>query len=375
MDAGRLLKSINDIMSDEEVLALQSHFQKISTAYNEVQPNSNIVDSERESIKQALVDSSLINYVRSDYEILEALGATEYFGEESFSKLNEILRGEPHTIKTELADFVRERQELLGNFVKMKASFDAFDIKPRELDNGNYQFGFTLPDSYRDFISLETVLKDIHQLLSAVAHAVKEPADFKISYVSSSELQFYINVVQSFAANMTVLLDCALRLYGSYGMYNDLQEKFGIFSSTARKKQAVQITEEDKAERAKDFAEQLIKELGIETPDDQNRVRILFARFLRHMEKGVGAEIRTPSITVPEDPAEDATPQERNTVKQLKQDYQRKVEIDTKNKAIYMLQKNNFDGVKLDFLEAVSKEKITEIKVKKASVKRRRKHT
>ena len=370
MDVGRLLKTANDIGSDEEGLAIQSCFQKILNAYNE--GKSEVVETERATLKEALGNSMLTNYVRSDYEILFALEAGQYFGDGSLAKLNEILHGAPHLVKVELGTFVQKRQELLNKLKTLRNSLDAFNIETRELDDEHYQFGFSLPDSYKDFVSVNKVLEDVRLLLAAVADAVDESKEFKIAYTSSSELQFFIDISQRLADYTAMIIDCALRIYGTYSMYKDLKEKM-MGLSGERKKEALRIAEEDKLERAKDFADELIKDLKIEEHDDQNRVRMLFARFLKHMEDGVGVEIRTPSITPPDEPTEDASSQQLANYKEIKRGYDRKIEIDLKNKEIHMLQINNFNGVKLEFLEEVLKGQVTTLKSKKSNRKSGRK--
>ncbi len=368
MDAGRLLKTVNDILEDEENLALQSDFQKVSTAYSDGRYDA--VEEERNVLTLHLRESKLSNYVRSDLEILSTLEAERHFGDESLANINEILSSEAHTVKTRLNDFVSERQVLIDNFRNMKKAFDAFDFESRELTDSMYQFGFTLPETYRDFVSVQRVLSDMHNLLAAVADATGQPKDFRISYVSSSELQFYVDVGQALAGNMATVLDCALRLYAAYAAYHELSERFTLFKGD-RKKEAMKLTSDEKADASKEFADELIAELKIEKPADQTSVRILFAKFLQHMQKGVGAEVRTPTIDEPEEPSEDASAEEKAEAKQLKKGYTRKIEIDIKNKEIYKLQVTDFGGIKLDFLEAVIKDDIKTLKQKVKPTKSR----
>jgi hypothetical protein len=371
MDAGRLLKTVSDVLHDEDNFELQNHFQKILDAFSQGQRD--IIDSERSALKDALPGSNLANYVRTDYEILEALGAIEYFGDRSLARLNEILRGETHAIKDDLAKFILERKRLLDKFGKLETAMDEFGIEQRELPEGQYQFAFVLPESYRDLASVEGVVRDVHLLLDAVAAAKNELSVFRVGYVSSSELQFYIDLGSAMAQNMGAVMDSALKLFERYQAYDTLKAKTSVLSKQ-RKENAIRLAEEEKEERKKDFADTLINELGIENPEDQNRVRTLFAKFLLHLEKGVTTEIRTPLMDEPEDSPEDATSEEKQKITALKKQYKQKASIDAKSKEMYILQVNNFGGVKLDFLEEVIREHAQELKrkAKKKTAKKKR---
>ena len=347
METSRLLKAIADIQNDEKTFGFQGKFQSIANLY--AQGNPDALNTERDALKVGLENSLLANYVQSDFKILDKLSVRGFFGEESYDQLNAILASQAHEITKKLNDFIQQRQEAINKLNQANSALAAFNLKATELTDGEYEIGFSLPIEYQNVHDLEKVLGDIRQLLAEVAAAVGEPADFKISYVNNGSIELYIQASQVLAQSFDIIVDYALKTYGCIEMIRNLKKGFDGFAKK-RKIDMEGQAEAEKDEKVETLMTQMTAELKIEAPEVKTRVVLNFKKFLKHLERGVAAEVRTPHVPVPPEAPEGADKEEKARVKALKTQYDTKKQIDQRNKEIYKLQSRNFDGLDTKFL-------------------------
>lgn len=348
MDTGRLLKVIEDIQSDEKKFALQSKFQNVLNFYTQNNPDS--LNKEKESLLTALRESRLSNYVLTDFKILDTLGVRGLFGDESYEALDAILDSQAHEVVKKLTEFTQKRQDAINRLAAAKSALQAFKLTPRELTDGQYEIGFSLPAEYQNLNDLESTLRDINQLLSEIASAVGESADFQITYVNNGSIEIFIHASFQLAHSFDILLDYALKMYAAAGMFRGIGKSIEHFEKKRRTAMEKAAKEEQK-ERSDALLSKMVEELGITNVEIQSRVKNLFIKFLEHFERGVSAEVRTPSLSEPEPPKADADPAEVARVEQIKEQYKEKRVIDDRNKEIFKLQSNNFDGLNTKFLK------------------------
>lgn len=353
MDTDKLLKIIEDIQKDEQDFKFQTRFQNILNFYNENNPEA--LNNEKENIRADLEKSLLSIYVMTDYKILQGLNIANLFGINSQQEINNILNSQAHEVKSKLETFINQRQEALTKLDNIKNSLVAFGIKPRILEDNEYEIGFSFPEEYTELGNLEDVLGDIQNFLAALAEVSGESKSFKIKSVSNGSIDMFIGARLELAQHFGTALDYALKIYASIKAYQDL--KNGYQNYVKKRKEAMEkANREEMEERANNLVEDFIKILKINEPSKATSVRLLFKKILKHFEKGVGAEVRTPFIPEPEEPAADASEDVKKNFKERKKLYELKQGIDEKNKEVFILQQNNFFGMDTKFLNEVNVE-------------------
>lgn len=353
MDTGKLLKIIEDIQQDEQKFNFQARFQNILNFYNENNPEA--LNNEKESMSTDLERSLLSSYVMTDYKILQGLSIANFFGINSHQELNNILNSQAHEVKSKLETFINQRQDALSKLDNIKNSLVAFGIKPRILEASEYEIGFSLPAEYTELENFEDVLGDIRNFLVSLADASGESKSFKIKYVNNGSLDMFIASGLELAQHFDTALDYALKIYASIKVYQDLKNGYQNYAKK-RKDAMEKANREEMEESANYLVEEFIKILKISEPAKATSVRLLFKKMLKHFEKGVSAEVRTPSIPEPEEPPADTEEDVKKNFREKKKLYELKKGVDEKNKAIFILQQNNFYGMNTQFLNEVNEE-------------------
>jgi hypothetical protein len=347
MDTGKLLKVIEDVQKDESGFAFQAKFQKILDLYPTNNPDA--LNTEKDALQKGLSQARLSNYVLTDFKILEGLTMDTLFGDRSWVELNNILNNQAHEVAKKLTDFVTQRQAALTKLGAIKSTLNAVNINARELKEKEYEIGFSFPEEYQKLTNFEEVLKDVQLFLVAVASATGENKDFRINYVSNGTIEIFIHASQQLAQYFSTALEYALKVYETVQMAGALKKGYENFTQD-KKDTMDKITDADKEEKSKAFIEELMSQLKIETPDDKNRVTILFGKILKHFESGVSAEVKTPIISKPDEPLETDDETTRNKIAELKQQYEINKVIDSRNKRIFKLQQTKIEGLSAGFL-------------------------
>lgn len=351
MDTGKLLKIIEDIQKDEQNFGFQAVFQNILNFYNE--NNRDALNKEKERLYNDLLRSLLSNYVMTDYKIMEGLGVTKYFGNGSQQELDRILGSQAHEVKSELETYVNQRQESLNKLENVKNSLIAFGVKPRVLADNQYEIGFYFPEEYTDLANLEDLLGDIKNFLISLAVAANESKSFKINSVSNGSIEFFINAGLKLADYFGAALDYALKIYAAVKACEDLRNNYQNF--VKKRKDAIEkLNKEEADEKTQKLVDEFIKKLGIKEPEKETSVRQLFKKMLKHIGKGVSAEVRTPSLPEPEPPTANAGKDIKKDFSEKKKLYEVKTKLDEKNKEIFILQQNNFYGINTQFLDIIN---------------------
>ena len=347
METGRLLKTIEDIQGDEKDFAFQGQFQAILDYYTQNNPDA--LNETKAKIYANLAKSRLADYVQSDFKILDQLNVRSFFGSESYDTVQTILNSQAHEISKKLTEFIQKRQDAVNKLNQVKISLDAFKLSARQLLNDEYEIGFSFPEEYQNVRELKAALEDINQLLSEIASHSGESADFHISYVNNGSIEVYIQAGLHLAHNFDVMLDYALKVYGVIDASQKLMRGLGNFSAKRKIAMEAEI-EAEKVEKSDALLEQMTVELDIKTPETKSRVIIQFKKLLRHFERGVSAEVRTPELAPPVEVAATASPEEKERARELKIQYAQKERIDQRNKEIYKLQSGDFSVLDTKFL-------------------------
>lgn len=350
MDTGKLLQIIQDTQAEESIASTQASLNNIIAYYGQnTAEGLESIAAEKEKLHNTLTELSPVSkYATSDYHALDKLGVSNIFGPGLYQRLEDILASPTYEVAALLQELVAERDQAITNLNNIQTGMTHFDLKSRELDDNNYEIGFTLPDTYSDLDKTETALKDFRLVLESLADATDSQQPLRIKYVSNGTIEYFIHAGVDLAQNFDVLLDYAIKIYTAIKIYEDGKKFLKNFKAD-RKKKVSSLVDEQKQEDVNSLVEAMIKELKISN-DKKTELTGRFKAFLKHYQSGVSAEVRTPNLKAPEEPAESATKQEKAAYKQASLNYEKKKAIDQRNQQIFILQQNNFYGMDTKFL-------------------------
>lgn len=350
MDTGKLLQIIQDTQDEESIASTQSSLNNIISFYSQnTAEGLESISAEKQKLHNTLTELSPISkYATSDFHAMEKLGISTIFGPGLYQRLEEIFASPTYEVAGLLQVLVAERDQAIANLASMQSGMAHFHLKSRELDDSNYEIGFTLPETYADLDKTEAALKDFRLVLESLADATNSQQPLRIKYVSNGTIEYFIHAGVDLAQNFDVLLDYAIKIYTAIKMYEDGKKFLKNFKAD-RKKQANSLVDAQKEDEVDGLVDSMVKELKIAT-DKKVEVTGRFKEFLKHIQAGVCAEVRTPKLQAPEEPAESATKQEKAAHKQALANYEKKREIDQRNQQIFILQQNNFYGMDTKFL-------------------------
>ena len=357
MDTGKLLAVIDDIQSDEAKYGLQAQYQAILNALGQNDPA--LVNSSKATLEQNVGAGRLHSYVLTDFEVLEEIGIISYFSNRSLVTLDNILHSQSFEVTPQLTQFITERQAALDKINAIKSSLNAVQLEGHVLVNDEYEIGFSFPEKYQKVTEFERVLKDMRELLEDVARATGQETEFTISYVSNGTIEIFIKAGVKLATEFDKVLEVVLQVYESLQMAASIKNLYMKTFSKEAQDAVNLVNEAESAKHVQELIDKLCDELGITEPIDRNRVDKFLRRFLKHLEHGVSAEVRTPNIPAPESLATDATEEQKELFRETQGQLLAKAAIDARNVEIYKLQQTNFGGVVTALLPEGDEEETT----------------
>lgn len=334
MDARKILQKINLIIEIEDAYNLQNSFSNIFSYYTSNDPQS--LESEKERIPEVIENSEINNFVNSDLRILEGIGIRGYFDMESIENLEEMLKAPGYEAQNRLSEFVNERAQLLALIRQLKSSLDALEVEEEQTQDV-YQFVLSLPGKYRDLNELEKFLKNIKVILQELNSKVKGTPP-KIISVNNGSIEFFIEVAPSLADQLTNVLDHLLKVYATKKMFDEGRIWYGDFAQK-RKKEMDKITDEQLTEKQEEIFAELLNDLPTDTEEDKTRLKKLISEFVKHLENGVHAEIKTPEIEEPEEISDEDDAATKRQKREEQKRFEQKQAIDALNKKLYLAQK------------------------------------
>lgn len=349
MDTGKLIKVIDDIRADEQASSFQAILESIYTYYQQNDPDS--VNEAKDDVIDGISTSRIFLYGAPEYKVLEKLEAVTFFGPGLLEELNNILDMQAHEVVAALQAFTSKRATKLTSLNQLRASLVEVGFESRQLTDGDYEIAFSLPNEYLEVSKTREALDDLYDFLNALSHAIDKQQPLKIKYVSSGSIEFYIQAGVDLAQNFDIVLDYALKIYAAIEATIHIKK---AIKKRMSKKHAVVAEKSATAslkEETEEFTNQMIESLQLKSEDDKNRVKMLFKRFLNHIEKGVSAEVLTPKLQAPAEPPEDASTEDEKKYKSSKKAYKRNLAIEQRNREMFELQQGGFDEATIKLLE------------------------
>lgn len=342
MDIKKVLQKINLILSIEDHHGLQGMFENILSYYQSNDPEN--LDNQKVSLKSAIEESEINNFIQSDFSILEGLGIRGYFDTESLDYLEEMLISPGYTIQNKITDFVNKRAELLQHIRQLKSSVEAFGLH-EETTQKTYQIALSLPTEYRDLGEMEKILKDTKTLLQEINSKFPESAPPKIVSVNNGSIELFIEVGKDLALHIYNIIGHIVTIYAFIKAYKDAQKGYDSYK-LERKREMDKIAKEELEDRKKELLDDIVKELPLENEEERTRATSLIVVFIdKHIEKGVHLEIKPPILEEPERISDNDSEEIKKQKQIAINAFEQKKLIDTKNKELFSAQK---EGIRLE---------------------------
>lgn len=339
MDIRKILRIINLIINLDKEYNLQWLFQSINTYFE--QQNIDQIKKVKSDIYEYINKSEIWNFVNSDIKILKNIWIYWFFDISVIDKFDNILKSGYET-KTKLTSFVSERNELLDKIETLKSSIEWLWVELDKEELNNYSLIFSFPEKYHHLDNLEKVTNDIKNFLNELNSNWKEREKFKITSVNNWCIEFFIQAWVFLADNFSIAVDYFIKAYTLVKAWEDWKKSYKNWDSK-RKKEVEKIAKEQLEEDKKELLESFIKDLEVNelTIEDASRLKWLFVKLSKHFEEWVTAEVKTPLIEKPENLWEESTEEEKSNFETNNKLYNKKTEIDERNKQLYMFQQEN----------------------------------
>ena len=335
MDVRKILQNINLILDIENKYQMQHLFQEILSFYQSNDPDN--LRARKESISQAIENSEIGNFAHSDLNILEGIGIRGYFDIDSVKKLEDMLKSPGYEAQNQLIEFVNERAELVNKIIQLQSSLKALEVEEEQIET--YQIVLSLPEQYQDLGELEKFLKDIGLLLQELNSKDENSKPLKIVSVNNGSIEIFVQVGQELVGWFSDIVDCILKIYGAIQAYEKGKTYYYRNLTKKRREKVDKIAQEDLEEKKKQEIDKLIKQLPVETAEDETRIKPFVDNLIKHIENGVHAEVRTPKIKEPEEISDEDDDETRKQKEEALKQIEIKRAIDDKNKQLFLAQK------------------------------------
>lgn len=362
MDTAKLLNVISDLDNEEDASSINSQLQTLVSNINANQ-SAEIISNEK-SIKALFENSRVNNYVPSNLEILHAIGADEYFGNNAFTKVSSILNSNayniPKTVK-DLQDYIAKREKYVTVLKSTRENLQFLNFESYFPEGDNYQIGLLLPDGYTHN-KIATVTKELNKwdkVIKTFKELVGEPAeDTEINFVSNGTLEFFINNSPAIGMALAFAVERIVKVYKNIVEIRQTRDKLKALGLPSSEQKTIEKQEKEHLSKELDkVSSELVKEFAsnkIET-GRLNELKIAIKGHVVYMAKcidnGIIIEINPPEIEEPDETSAEATVAEKKEAKKAKVDYDKKLkEIEVVQKSMDVIKTVGKLGIDLSKL-------------------------
>jgi hypothetical protein len=256
------------------------------------------------------------------------------------------------------AKALKDIQEILKNITAFQTaitntigSFKTLGIESEELEEGECEFGYTIPRKYIEnkLSSLKDEISELSFILNHISEAVKgEKEEFKVKTISSSDFLFYIIIGLQVADVISKATERILNQYKQIleikSLRNQLKEN-GVPAS--KTKDIEKHVNGMMAEEIKRIAKEVVEEHYIGENGRKNELEnglvISLNKLANRIDKGFNVEIRVKPLDKPNE--EDEIPEDYqeklDLVNKIQQSAKNIEFIETKGESILGLKEKN----------------------------------
>ncbi|PKP18227.1 MAG: hypothetical protein CVU05_13945 [Bacteroidetes bacterium HGW-Bacteroidetes-21] len=360
MNVERLHRILIDLDKDlktskliQLISQVQTHLQNQVNQPNQPAHQTNLVTG-LENLYKALEKSAYNHYSPGYLGIIDEISDDIDFGLNLKNKIEGILSSNAITPAKALKD-IQDIHNKTNNFqtaiTNTLASFKTLNIEHEELNNGECEFGYTIPREYvkNKLSSFKDEVAELSFILNHVSEAVNgEKEEFKVKTISSSDFLLYI-VISLQVAN--VLSKATERILNHYkqvleikNLRNQLKEK-GVPASKTKdiETHANGMMEAEIKKIAKEVIEEYYNGENGRKNELENGLVISLNKLANRIDKGFNVEIRVKPLSAPKENEEEPEGYQEKVelVKEIQKSARNIEFIDTKGESILGLKEKN----------------------------------
>lgn len=346
MDTEKLLNVITDLDNEEESSSINSLLKTFVSHINASQ-SAEIISTEN-SLKELFEQSRVNDYVSSNIEIMQTIGAKDYFGMAAYEKIKFILNNNTYNIpKTaeDLRNYINEREGFVTVLQETKKNLEFLNFASYYPEGDNYQIGLLLPDEYTHN-KIATITKDLNKwdkVIKTLKELVGEPTDdTEINFVSNGTLEFFINNSPAVGMALAFAVERIVKVYKNIVEIRQARDKLKTLGLPATEQKTLEKQEKEHfSKELEKVSIDLVKEFAAKKIESGrfNELKIAIKGHVVYMAKCIDnritIEINPPELQEPKAPSEDGTIEEKKEAKKAKVDYDKKLkEIDIVQKSM-----------------------------------------
>ncbi len=331
MDVSKLQNILWDLTSDYE----NDISEILDTLISNIRM-SNSAEIKNNSIKleKIFVNSISNKYNPSNNKIMEKIKATDYFGENGYKKIEDLLNKDSYDIARTLLDlgtFIQKRTEFITLIQTTSDNLQKLNILPHSFEGDTFEVGLLMPKELTQN-KIVNITKELNNW-DKVFKTLKEVTtgsfdDTEINFVNNGSLEFFINNGHEIACCLAIILERTIKLYKNIIEIRIAKAKLKELGITTGEQKTIEKQEKDIVTNELDsIASDIIKEFT-NKQIEQGRVNELKIAVKGHVtyiakciDNGMIIEINPPEIYEPDEVKETDTQEKKEEAKKLKESY------------------------------------------------------
>lgn len=360
MNVERLHRILIDLDKDLKTSKLvqllgqvQTHLQNQVNQPNQPTHQTNLVTG-LENLYKALEKSAYNHYSPGYIQVINEISNNIEFGLNLKSKIEDILSSNaitPAKALKDIQDIFNRANTFQTAINNALGSFKILNIEHEELNEGECEFGYTIPRDYVEnkLSSFKDEVAELSFILNHVSEAVNgEKEEFKVKTISSSDFLLYIIIGLQVAEVLSKATERILNHYKQIleikNLRNQLKEK-GVPASKTKdiETHANGMMETEIKKIAKEVIEEHYKGENGRKNELENGLVISLNKLANRIDNGFNVEIRVKPLSPPKE-NEEATEDYQakvDLVKQIQKSSKNIEFIETKGESILGLKEKN----------------------------------
>lgn len=310
MDTQRLLKVLNDILSEEDSRAISQTIANLAGALSQnTEAAYQEADSYRTELKTAFLESKIVDYAPSYQAVVKSLDADQYVGNGANAMIDNIFNGNPLEITAGITDYSQNYQKMIAKFRQAATSLENIDIVAYSSDK--YEVGFLLPSEINSVQEINKHLKNLDTFLCICAQiAGEEDPTSRLEHLSMGSWEFFLGLGVSGATIVEEVLKRVLYLYKEIKNLKKINAEINEIDARADAHKAemlqtlVQIQQSMQQQYIEEATEEVIEKHyhgpADRKPELRTQLEVASKLALAEIQKGIKMEVAPPTTGPPE---------------------------------------------------------------------------
>ncbi len=361
MEASKLRNIIIDLDYDSNKLTTEM----LSTLVSNINSNQTAeITTNLEKIKSSFKKSIVNGYTPSNFQILESIGALDYFGQTGLNKIEAILNENSYDIQKTVSDlnaYVENRNKFVSLIKSTDLNLDSLNIDAHFYGDNTFEIGLLMPEELtgNKIVNITKELNRWDKIFKTLKELIgNSPDDTEIDFINNGSHQFFIENGPQIATFLAITLERIVKLYKNIIDIRAAKDKLKELGVSKSEQKNVDKQEKEFFNKEIDkISLDLVKEFAVKEIETGriNELKISMKGHVlyiaKSIDKGLTIEINPPEITAPALSKDTDSEDKKAETKELRSNYERtlkQIEIVQKSMdVVKTIGKTGVDLVKL----------------------------